>query len=117
MKLTWETSWQDHRRRLINHPGYHCHPLSALMGVTPKSERTKAGPTIHDALSLGHLSAATAARAATDGGSLTSVGYQAAAVVCPKGSGEPAYEVIDLAELSRYRPYAPGAPEIRAEAK
>jgi glycosyltransferase involved in cell wall biosynthesis len=38
---------------------------------------------------------------------LTSAGYQVT-VVCPKGSGEPAYEVIDSVELYRYRPYAPG---------
>jgi hypothetical protein len=38
---------------------------------------------------------------------LTSAGYQVA-VVCPKGSGEPAYEVIDSVEIHRYRPYAPG---------
>ena len=87
------------------------------MGVMPKSERTKAGPsTMRDALGLGHLRAAIASCPATDSGSLTSVGYQVP-VVCPRGSGEPGYEVIDLAELSGYRPYAPGAPEIPAEAK
>ncbi len=96
--------------------GYHCHPLSALMGVMPKSERTKAGPTMRDALGLGHLSEAIADCAATDSGSLTSVGHQVT-VVCPKGSGEPAYELIDSAELYRYWPNAPGGPEIRAETK
>jgi glycosyltransferase involved in cell wall biosynthesis len=38
---------------------------------------------------------------------LTSAGYRVA-VVCPKGRGEPATEVIDSVELYRYRPYAPG---------
>ncbi len=38
---------------------------------------------------------------------LTSAGYRVA-VVCPKGRGEPAYEVIDSVELYKYRPYAPG---------
>ncbi len=42
---------------------------------------------------------------------LTSAGYQVA-VVCPKGSGEPAYEVIDSVELYRYRPYAPGGSKV-----
>jgi glycosyltransferase involved in cell wall biosynthesis len=38
---------------------------------------------------------------------LTSAGYRVA-VVCPKGPGDPAYEVIDSVELYKYRPYAPG---------
>jgi glycosyltransferase involved in cell wall biosynthesis len=42
---------------------------------------------------------------------LTSVGYQVA-VVCPQGSGESAYEVIDSVELYRYRPYAPGGSKV-----
>jgi glycosyltransferase involved in cell wall biosynthesis len=29
-------------------------------------------------------------------------------VVCPKGKGDPAYEVVDGVELYKYRPYAPG---------
>jgi glycosyltransferase involved in cell wall biosynthesis len=42
---------------------------------------------------------------------LISAGYQVA-VVCPKGSGEPAYEVINSVELYRYRPYAPGGSKV-----
>jgi glycosyltransferase involved in cell wall biosynthesis len=38
---------------------------------------------------------------------LISAGYRVA-VVCPKGRGDPAYEVIDSVELYKYRPYAPG---------
>ncbi len=38
---------------------------------------------------------------------LISAGYQVA-VVCPKGRGDPAYEVIESVELYKYRPYAPG---------
>ncbi len=38
---------------------------------------------------------------------LTSAGYRVA-VVCPKGSGDPAYEGVDGVELYKYRPYAPG---------
>jgi glycosyltransferase involved in cell wall biosynthesis len=38
---------------------------------------------------------------------LVSAGYEVC-VVCPKGKGDPAYEVIDQARLYKYRPYAPG---------
>ena len=38
---------------------------------------------------------------------LISAGY-GVAVVCPKGRGDPAYQVIDSVELHKYRPYAPG---------
>ncbi|MBV9205890.1 MAG: glycosyltransferase family 4 protein [Actinobacteria bacterium] len=38
---------------------------------------------------------------------LISAGYRVA-VVCPKGRGDPAYEVIESVELYKYRPYAPG---------
>jgi glycosyltransferase involved in cell wall biosynthesis len=38
---------------------------------------------------------------------LVSAGHHVA-VVCPKGSGDPAYEVVDGVELYKYRPYAPG---------
>ena len=42
---------------------------------------------------------------------LVSAGYQVA-VVCPKGSGDPAYEVIDTVELYKYQPYAPGGSKL-----
>ena len=42
---------------------------------------------------------------------LISAGYRVA-VVCPKGSGEPSYEVIQSVELYRYRPYAPGGSKV-----
>jgi glycosyltransferase involved in cell wall biosynthesis len=42
---------------------------------------------------------------------LVSAGYQVA-VVCPKGDGDPAYEVLDTVELHKYRPYAPGGSKI-----
>jgi glycosyltransferase involved in cell wall biosynthesis len=38
---------------------------------------------------------------------LITAGYRVA-VVCPKGRGDPAYEVVDSVELYKYRPYAPG---------
>jgi glycosyltransferase involved in cell wall biosynthesis len=38
---------------------------------------------------------------------LRSAGYKVA-VVCPKGDGDPSYEVVDDVELYKYRPYAPG---------
>jgi glycosyltransferase involved in cell wall biosynthesis len=38
---------------------------------------------------------------------LVSAGYRVA-VVCPKGKGDPAYEVVETVELYKYKPYAPG---------
>ena len=38
---------------------------------------------------------------------LVSAGYRVAAV-CPKGIGDPSYQVIDAVELHKYRAYAPG---------
>jgi glycosyltransferase involved in cell wall biosynthesis len=42
---------------------------------------------------------------------LTSAGYRVA-VVCPKGEGDPGYEVIDGVEIYKYRPYAPGGSKL-----
>jgi glycosyltransferase involved in cell wall biosynthesis len=42
---------------------------------------------------------------------LVAAGYQVA-VVCPKGSGDPGYEVVDSVELYKYRPYAPGGSKL-----
>jgi glycosyltransferase involved in cell wall biosynthesis len=42
---------------------------------------------------------------------LISAGYRVA-VVCPKGDGDPAYEVVDQVELHKYRPYAPGGSKL-----
>jgi glycosyltransferase involved in cell wall biosynthesis len=38
---------------------------------------------------------------------LVSAGYRVA-VVCPKGKGDPSYQVVDTVALYKYRPYAPG---------
>jgi glycosyltransferase involved in cell wall biosynthesis len=42
---------------------------------------------------------------------LVSAGYQVA-VVCPKGRGDPSYQVIDSVELYKYRAYAPGGSKL-----
>jgi glycosyltransferase involved in cell wall biosynthesis len=38
---------------------------------------------------------------------LVAAGHEVS-VVCPKGPGDPAYEVVDTVRLYKYRPYAPG---------
>ena len=42
---------------------------------------------------------------------LVSAGHQVA-VVCPKGDGDPSYQVIDTVEIYKYRPYAPGGSKV-----
>jgi glycosyltransferase involved in cell wall biosynthesis len=42
---------------------------------------------------------------------LTAAGYQVA-VVCPKGQGDPSYQVLDEIEIYKYRPYAPGGSKL-----
>jgi glycosyltransferase involved in cell wall biosynthesis len=42
---------------------------------------------------------------------LMSAGHRVA-VVCPKGDGDPGYQVIDTVELYKYRPYAPGGSKL-----
>jgi glycosyltransferase involved in cell wall biosynthesis len=42
---------------------------------------------------------------------LKSAGYTVAAV-CPKGKGDPSYQVIDGIELYKYQPYAPGGSKL-----
>jgi glycosyltransferase involved in cell wall biosynthesis len=42
---------------------------------------------------------------------LVASGYQVA-VVCPKGKGDPAYQVIDTVEVYKYQPYAPGGGKL-----
>jgi glycosyltransferase involved in cell wall biosynthesis len=42
---------------------------------------------------------------------LAKAGYEVA-VVCPKGKGDPAYQVVDGVELYKYRPYAPGGSKV-----
>jgi len=42
---------------------------------------------------------------------LVSAGHQVV-VVCPKGDGDPGYEVIDTVQIYKYRPYAPGGSKL-----
>jgi glycosyltransferase involved in cell wall biosynthesis len=42
---------------------------------------------------------------------LTADGHRVA-VVCPRGKGDPAREVVDTVELYKYRPYAPGGSKL-----
>jgi glycosyltransferase involved in cell wall biosynthesis len=42
---------------------------------------------------------------------LVADGYEVA-VVCPKGKGDPSYQLVDSVELYKYRPYAPGGSKL-----
>ena len=42
---------------------------------------------------------------------LVSAGYDVS-VVCPKGKGDPSYQVLDSVRLYKYRPYAPGGSKL-----
>jgi glycosyltransferase involved in cell wall biosynthesis len=42
---------------------------------------------------------------------LASAGHQVT-VVCPKGDGDPAYQVVDGVQLYKYKPYAPGGSKL-----
>jgi glycosyltransferase involved in cell wall biosynthesis len=42
---------------------------------------------------------------------LVGAGYDVS-VICPKGNGDPSYEVIDTVRLYKYRPYAPGGSKL-----
>ena len=42
---------------------------------------------------------------------LVAVGFEVS-VVCPKGKGDPSYQLIDGVRLYKYRPYAPGGSKI-----
>jgi glycosyltransferase involved in cell wall biosynthesis len=42
---------------------------------------------------------------------LAAAGYQVT-VVCPKGKGDPGYQVLDGIEIYKYRPYAPGGSKL-----
>ena len=42
---------------------------------------------------------------------LVADGYEVA-VVCPKGKGDPPYQVVDSVKLYKYRPYAPGGSKL-----
>jgi len=42
---------------------------------------------------------------------LTSAGHRVT-VVCPKGDGDPSYQVVETVEIYKYRPYAPGGSKL-----
>jgi len=42
---------------------------------------------------------------------LAAAGHEVS-VVCPKGEGDPSYQVIDTVRLHKYRPYAPGGSKL-----
>ena len=85
------------------------------MDVLSDSKRAKASPAQRDAprilIIVQNLPVPFDRRVWLECQALVSAGYRVA-VVCPKGSGDPAYQVIDSVELYKYRPYAPGGSKI-----
>lgn len=85
------------------------------MDVLSDSKRAKASPAKRDAprilIIVQNLPVPFDRRVWLECQALVSAGYRVA-VVCPKGSGDPAYQVIDSVELYKYRPYAPGGSKI-----
>ena len=79
------------------------------------SKRAKASPAQRDAprilIIVQNLPVPFDRRVWLECQALVSAGYRVA-VVCPKGSGDPAYQVIDSVELYKYRPYAPGGSKV-----
>ena len=86
-----------------------------IWDVLSDSKRAKASPAERDAprilIIVQNLPVPFDRRVWLECQALVSAGYRVA-VVCPKGSGDPAYQVIDSVELYKYRPYAPGGSKI-----
>jgi glycosyltransferase involved in cell wall biosynthesis len=85
------------------------------LDVLSDSKRAKASPAKRDAprilIIVQNLPVPFDRRVWLECQALVSAGYRVA-VVCPKGSGDPAYQVIDSVELYKYRPYAPGGSKV-----
>jgi glycosyltransferase involved in cell wall biosynthesis len=85
------------------------------LDVLSDSKRAKASPAQRDAprilIIVQNLPVPFDRRVWLECQALVSAGYRVA-VVCPKGSGDPAYQVIDSVELYKYRPYAPGGSKV-----
>ena len=75
---------------------YQGHPLSALVRVERRI-----------LIIVQNLPVPSDRRVWLECQALVSAGYRVA-VVCPKGSGNPSYQVIDTVQVYKYRPYAPG---------
>jgi glycosyltransferase involved in cell wall biosynthesis len=85
------------------------------LDVLSDKKRAKASPAKRDAprilIIVQNLPVPFDRRVWLECQALVAAGYRVA-VVCPKGSGDPAYQVIDSVELYKYRPYAPGGSKI-----
>jgi glycosyltransferase involved in cell wall biosynthesis len=85
------------------------------LDVLSDSKRAKASPAERDAprilIIVQNLPVPFDRRVWLECQALVAAGYRVA-VVCPKGSGDPAYQVIDSVELYKYRPYAPGGSKV-----
>jgi glycosyltransferase involved in cell wall biosynthesis len=84
-----------------------------LWGVHPDSEQSKTSPSRKTRraprvlIIVQNLPVPFDRRVWLECQALTSAGYRVA-VVCPKGKGDPPYQVVDQVQLYKYRPYAPG---------
>ena len=84
----------------VNRSRYHDRPPAALVDVKPRV-----------LIIVQNLPVPFDRRVWLECQALVSAGYRVA-VVCPKGRGDPAFEVVDTVELYKYRPYAPGGSKL-----
>ena len=82
-----------------------------LWGMLHRSERAKPGLPARLLIIVQNLPVPFDRRVWLECQALISAGYRVA-VVCPKGKGDPSYQVVDGVQLYKYRPYAPGGSKV-----
>jgi glycosyltransferase involved in cell wall biosynthesis len=82
-----------------------------LWGMLHRTERAKPGLPARLLIIVQNLPVPFDRRVWLECQALTSAGYRVA-VVCPKGKGDPSYQVVDGVQLYKYRPYAPGGSKV-----
>jgi glycosyltransferase involved in cell wall biosynthesis len=84
---------------------------SAAAGSEPLAGQEAAGPRTRVLIIVQNLPVPFDRRVWLQCQALVSAGHQVA-VVCPKGTGDPAFAVVEGVELYKYKPYAPGGSKI-----